>query len=87
MEPSLAAPSAAFESLLDREMALSRAGGDIGLLREIAMLFLDTTRNGSLRSARPRSVAMAKLWNSPRTDSKARWRILARKQRWRRRSN
>ena len=41
MEPSLAAPPAAFEPLLDREMALSRAGGDIGLLREIAMLFLD----------------------------------------------
>jgi hypothetical protein len=72
MEPSLAAPPAAFEPLLDREMALSRAGGDIGLLREIAMLFLDNHAKWVAEIREAAELAMAKLWNAPRTDSKAR---------------
>ena len=41
VEAPAAASPAAFEPLLDHRLALSRAGGDIALLREIAMLFLD----------------------------------------------
>jgi HPt (histidine-containing phosphotransfer) domain-containing protein len=41
VEAPSAAISAPLEPLVDHGLALSRAGGDIALLREIAMLFLD----------------------------------------------
>lgn len=61
MEASSAAPLAAFEPLLDHEMALSRAGGDIGLLREIAMLFLENQGKwvGEIRDAAAHGDAQA----------------------------